>query len=276
MQRRHSLTQLLRRALVAAATTAATATFVYPGVNHSGVALWRAARRRRQPVGLVRAVVGEWAMASLVAAARPLGFFGLPVLRPGARGPRPVLLLHGYAMGRANFLLLANRMALAGLGPLVGFEYWTLGGVAQASVALGELVEEVCTRLGVSQVDLVGHSLGGMIARHYVSAGGGAARVAHLVTIGSPHGGTPFARFGLGRTAAEMQVGSPLLATLGARPLPASVQATAIWSRADGLVSSRAQAQLAGAEMIEVDGLGHLAMLASRRVARAVIARLSA
>jgi pimeloyl-ACP methyl ester carboxylesterase len=186
-----------------------------------------------------------------------------------------VLLLHGYAMGRANFLLLANRMALAGLGPIIGFEYWTLGGVARPSAALGEFVEEVCARLGVAQVDLVGHSLGGMIARHYVSAGGGAPRVAHLVTIGSPHGGTPFSRFGLGRTAAEMRVGSSMLDELRTQPVPANLPVTAIWSRADGLVSSRGQAYLPGAEMVEVEGLGHLAMLASRRVARVVIARLA-
>jgi pimeloyl-ACP methyl ester carboxylesterase len=184
-----------------------------------------------------------------------------------------VILLHGYAMGRANFLVLANRMALAGLGPLVGFEYWTLGGVARPSAALAEFVEAVCAGLGSAQVDLVGHSLGGIIARHYVSTAG-AARVAHLVTLGSPHGGTPFSRFGIGRTATEMLAGSTLLGELAARGLPPGVRATAIWSRADGLVSSRAQATLPGAEMIEVSGLGHLALLASRRVAREVIRRL--
>jgi triacylglycerol esterase/lipase EstA (alpha/beta hydrolase family) len=273
MQKRHTLTHLLWRGLVAAGSTAATASFVYPGLSQGGVALWRVARRRAQPARLVRTFATEWAMAGLVAAARPLGFFGIPVVRPGARGPRPVILLHGYAMGRANFLLLANRMALAGLGPIVGFEYWTLGGVARPSAALAEFVETVCAQLGVAQVDLVGHSLGGIIARHYVSSVG-APRVAHLVTLGSPHGGTPFSRFGIGRTATEMLEGSTLLGELAARGLPPDVHATAIWSRADGLVSSRAQATLPGAEMIEVSGLGHLALLASRRVAREVIRRL--
>jgi triacylglycerol lipase len=274
MQRRHSLTQLFWRALVAVGATAATGAGVYPVVNQAGVALWRAARGRRQPRRLARAVLGEWAMAGFVAAARPLGFLGVPTLRR-ARGARPIVLLHGYAMGRANFLVLAHRLAAAGLGPLVGFEYWTLGGVAAGSAALASFVEEVCTRLGVDELDLVGHSLGGVIAHHYVTVGGGAARVAHLITVGSPHGGTPFSRFGLGRTAAEMLAGSPLLCELAARPAPANVRVTAIWSRADGLVSSRAQASLAGAEMLELDGLGHLALLGSRRVAREIIARLA-
>jgi triacylglycerol esterase/lipase EstA (alpha/beta hydrolase family) len=270
MQRRHSLSQLFWRSLVALGGNAATALGMYPLANQMSVALWRAARRRPQPARLARAILGEWAMAGLVAAARPIGYFGVPLVRPQARGPRPVILLHGYAMGRANFLLLANRMAQAGLGPLIGFEYWSLGGIAPAAAALAAFVDE----LDFPGVDLVGHSLGGVIARHYVCCGGGAARVANVVTIGSPHGGTPFSRFGLGRSAVEMAVGSRFVRELATVPVPPSVRFTAIWSRADGLVSSRAQATLAGAEMVEVEGLGHLAMLGSRRVARAIIERL--
>ena len=275
MQKRHSLRQLFWRGVVAFGSTAATATGVYPLGNQASLMLARLARGRAQPVGLARAVAAEWAMAGLVAVTRPLGFFGMPVVRPGARGPRPVLLLHGYAMGRANFLVLANRMALGGLGPLVGFEYWTLGGVAPASQALGDFVEELCARLRVAKVDLVGHSLGGMVARHYVTVGGGAARVAHLITLGSPHGGTPLARFGLGRTSRELGAGSAFVRALAERPVPPEVRFTVVWSRSDGLVSCRDQACLGGAEMLEYRDLGHLSLLASRRVAREIVVRLA-
>jgi hypothetical protein len=47
-----------------------------------------------------------------------------------------------------------------------------------------------------------------------------------------------------------------------------------VWSRADGLVSGRQLAHWPGAEVLEYGDLGHLALLASRRVAREVIARL--
>lgn len=247
---------------------------VYPLANQVGVAMARAAAGKPQPEGLGRAVAAEWAVAAAIAAARPLGFFGMPVVRPGAVGPRPVLLLHGYAMGRANFLLLANRLSLAKLGPLIGFEYWTLGGVGPASARLGAFVEELCARTGHTQVDIVGHSLGGMVGRHYAVAGAGAARVKNLITIGSPHGGTPLARFGLGRTAIELDAESAFVRELAGRPVPAGVRVTAIWSRADGLVSGRDQAFLAGAELVEFENLGHLSLLASRRVTREIVARL--
>ena len=37
---------------------------------------------------------------------------------------------------------------------------------------------------------LIGHSLGGLIARYYVQCLGGDERVHTLVTLGTPHGGT--------------------------------------------------------------------------------------
>jgi pimeloyl-ACP methyl ester carboxylesterase len=274
MQKRHSLKHLFWRGVVAAGGNMATLVGVYPVGNQVAVALARAVRGKRQPGKLSRAIAAEWAVATAVAAARPLGFFGVPVVRPGARGPRPVLLVHGYAMGRANFLVLANRLSLAGLGPFIGFEYWTLGGVAPASGRLGAFVEELCARTGAAQVDIIGHSMGGMVARHWVAAGGGAARVRNLVTIGSPHHGTPLARFGIGRTAIELDADSEFVRDLAARPVPRSVRVTAIWSRADGLVSGRDSALLAGAEILEYENLGHLSLLASRRVAREIAARL--
>jgi pimeloyl-ACP methyl ester carboxylesterase len=274
MQKRHSLGHLFWRGVVAAGGQVAFVSGVYPLGNQLGVALSRAVARKPQPPGLLRAVAGEWAMAQLIAAARPLGFFGLPVVRRAA-GPRPVLLLHGYAMGRANFLLLANRLALAGLGPLVGFEYWTLGGVEKASRALAAFVEEVCVRLGCPQVDLVGHSMGGMVARHYATLGAGASRVRHLVTLGSPHGGTPLARFGIGKPSRELAADSELVRQMAAVPVPPEVDFTLIWSRTDGLVSGRHGALLDGAEVLEFHDLGHLALLGSRRVARELAVRLA-
>ena len=273
MQRRHSLSHLLLRTAIAAAGSAGVVSGLYPLGNQLLTAIGRRRLKRRQPPGLVRAVALEWAVALAVSAARPLGLFGLPVSGPPARGPRPVLLLHGYAMGRMNFFLLARRLHRAGLGPLVGFEYASLGSIRRAAAALGAFVDQLTGELG-TRVDLVGHSLGGVVARTYVCDGAGAGRVENLITIGSPHAGTWFSRFGVGSSSVEAKVDSPFLRELASRPIPPGVRATAIWSRADGLVSSPLFARLPGAEEIVYDDLGHLTMLASPRVAAEVIARL--
>jgi len=275
-QRRHSAKHLFWRGVVAAVGTTAMATGIYPVVPHLGLMVARRRREGALPPGQLRAIAAEWAVSLAASAARPVGFFALPGARARG-GPRPIILLHGYAMNRANFLLLARRLARAGLGPVRGFEYWTLGKVASAARRLAAYVDDVRRQHGAERVDIIGHSMGGVVGRYYVALGGGADRVANLITIGSPHRGTEVSAVGFGRPIKELYPGSAFLERLTAAPLPPAVRVTAIWSRSDALVSGRRAAGLAGAGVEELvfDDLGHLTMLASRRVTRAIVDRLS-
>lgn len=47
---------------------------------------------------------------------------------------------------------------------------------------------------GSKKITLVAHSMGGLVSRHFVEKLGGNAVVSHLVTVGSPHNGTPWPR----------------------------------------------------------------------------------
>jgi triacylglycerol esterase/lipase EstA (alpha/beta hydrolase family) len=261
MQRRHSLRHLAFRSGVAAIAQAMMFTGVYPLVPH--------ALRRR---GTVRAALGEWGMAIALSAARPVGFLPLPGAR--GRGPRPIIALHGYAMNRANFVPLAFRLAHAGLGPIFGFEYWTLGRTAAAARQLGWFVDQVREQTGAVDVDIIGHSMGGVVAHYYVALLGGDGVVRHLVTLGSPHAGTDVSVAGIGYAMRELAGGSQLVKRLSAAPAPAHTRITTIVSHADALVPAARQPPLAGVERIELADLGHVALLGSRRVAQAIIERL--
>src|SRR5688572_14251901 len=124
MQRRHSVRHLIWRGGVAAVSQALMLSGLYPLVPHA----YRAIKKQTLGDRPVRAAVLEWGVSAALSAARPVGFFPLPGSR--GKGPRPVIVLHGYAMNRANFVPLAYRLRNAGLGPIFGFEYWTLGRVA--------------------------------------------------------------------------------------------------------------------------------------------------
>lgn len=262
MQRRHSARHLLWRGVIAAVSDVAMATGIYPVVPH---VLAHGARGGK-------ALAREWAWSVAMSAARPCGFLPLPGAH--VHGPRPIIMVHGYAMNRANFIPLARRLAKAGLGPIVGFEYWTLGKTASAARRLGEFVDRVRSETGATHVDVIGHSMGGVVGRYYVTFGGGDGVVANLVTIGSPHSGTVVAPVGLGRPTKELFLGSSLMQRLAAAKLPSQTKLTVIWSRGDALVSGAHAARIEGVDELVLDDVGHLSMLTSRAVADALIERL--
>jgi pimeloyl-ACP methyl ester carboxylesterase len=274
MQRRHSVRHLFWRSGVAVVSQAMMFTGVYPLVPHA----WRLWNARREGVAPGprpwRTALEEWGVSAALSAMRPAGFFGLPGAR--GKGPRPIILLHGYAMNRANFVPLAYRLARAGLGPIFGFEYWTLGRVAAGARQLGWFVDEVREATGAAEVDLIGHSMGGVVARYYVAFAGGDLMVKNLVTLGSPHAGTEVSKLGIGHPTRELVLGSKLLSRMAAAPPPAHARTLLVWSHADALVPGAHQTALPQAEVIVYDDLGHVALLGSRRVANELITRLSA
>ena len=229
-----------------------------------------AINRRRATRVTASMLAGEWARGVASSAARPLGFFPLP---GAATGDRPVVLVHGYAMSRGYFWLLARRLARAGFGPIVGYEYWSLGSLAAAARGLGRSIDRLREQTGVERVDVVGHSMGGLVGRYHVAIDRGPG-VRRLVTLGSPHAGSDMILLGVGYARRELQRGSAALARLGEAEIPADVAMTVVFSRGDMLCGAPDNGSVRGAETIEVDGVDHLQMLTSRRVADVVIDRL--
>jgi len=221
----------------------------------------------RRPSRRPRVAALEWLAATASVAVRPLGSV-LP-----ARGPhrgRPVVLVHGYGMGRSCFSLLAARLAKAGVGPIATFDYWSLGPIERASRGLGRRIESLCAETGAELVDVVGHSLGGLVARHCLAFDSQRERAGRLITIGTPHGGTRNARLVVGSVARQLRTGSSVLQQVKRAQLASRVSPVAIWSRADGVIEPRA-ARWSQATEIVFDDLGHMSLLGSRRVARQVI-----
>lgn len=114
-----------------------------------------------------------------------------------------VVLIHGLDASGAVWSELAP--ALHGAGRLVlFFEYPNDQGIARSAEALGEALAAARSR-GVERVDLVCHSMGGLVARDVLTreslyagdaAGGGAGSlpaVDRLILIATPNAGSPLA-----------------------------------------------------------------------------------
>ena len=129
-------------------------------------------------------VYRELAIAGLLIASYPLDL----VARQGERllphlAGEPVILAHGLGGSRANFLAFAAYIRLTGFHNIVFFEYSRWQSINDSAHQLEELVDKIAPEGGVH---LIGHSLGGTIARRF-AANAQAGIVRSLITIGSPY-----------------------------------------------------------------------------------------
>ncbi|MFF2526930.1 esterase/lipase family protein [Streptomyces liangshanensis] len=119
--------------------------------------------------------------------------------KPSAAHPRPVVLVHG-TFGNAvdNWLGLAPYLVDRGYcvfsldyGQLPGVPlFYGLGPIDASAAQLATYVDKVLAATGAPKADLVGHSQGGMMPRHYLKFLGGAAKVNALVGIAPDNHGT--------------------------------------------------------------------------------------
>lgn len=192
----------------------------------------------------------------------------------------PVLLVHGYVHNRSAFLALSRQLKRSGFRYVDGFNYNALtDGIPDAAARLGAEVERVLQATGATRVMIVGHSMGGMVARYYVQELGGEDTVDTVVTLGTPHSGTYSAYVGLGEATAQLRPNSAMLRQLDASARPGPVRWIAYWSDLDVFVTPIGNARLEhpalGAHNVRVRNTGHLSLLASGWVMGDVLAHLT-
>ncbi|MEV7417876.1 alpha/beta fold hydrolase [Streptomyces sp. NPDC089919] len=194
-------------------------------------------------------------------AAPPRGA-GIP-LRPAERPP--VILLHGFTDNRSVFVLLRRTLAAHGRHvESLNYSPFTTD-LRTAAHRLAGYVDDVRARTGQDRVDLVGHSLGGLVARYYVQCLGGDARVRTVVTLGTPHQGTRIAPLlDAHPVVRQMRPDSAVLAELRAPAPGCRTRFVAFWSDLDQLMVPVGTARLDHPDLltenVQVSGVGHLAL----------------
>ncbi|MER7661293.1 MULTISPECIES: alpha/beta fold hydrolase [unclassified Streptomyces] len=180
--------------------------------------------------------------------------------------PPPAVLLHGFVDNRSVFVLLRRSLARHGWRHLECLNYSPLTcDIRTAAELLGRHIEEICVRTGRSEVDIVGHSLGGLIARYYVQCLGGDQRVRTLVTLGTPHSGTTVAPLASAHPIVrQMRPGSALIEELRGPAPGCRTRFVSFWSDLDQLMVPVETACVDHPDLIaqnvQVSGIGHLAL----------------
>ncbi|MEU1783039.1 alpha/beta fold hydrolase [Streptomyces abikoensis] len=188
----------------------------------------------------------------------------------------PVLLLHGFIDNRSVFVLLRRSLRRHGWDEVRSLNYSLLTcDIRKAAAMLGRHVEEVCLSTGRDRVDMVGHSLGGLIARYYIQRLGGDARVRTLVTLGTPHGGTRVAPLMTAHPLVrQMRPDSDVISEL-AGPVPhCTTQFIGFWSDLDQIMVPVETARIDHPDLharnVRVCGVGHLALPVHGEVAAGI------
>jgi triacylglycerol lipase len=235
--------------------------------------------------GRVLAEAGRYALASRTERrnGRDASYVQRATVRQGPRAGDPVLLVPGFMAGDYTLAGMARTLRRRGYRTYRSHITANVGCTLNAAAALEARIESIAIRRG-ARVSIVGHSLGGLLAR------GLAVRrpdlIAGIVTMGSPmlapgahHVGLTagvealvrLSRAGLpGLMSEECVAGACARQSFeeSREPMPEEVGFTAVYSKRDGIVDWRACVD-PEARAVEVSA-SHVGMALDPRVIDAV------
>lgn len=191
----------------------------------------------------------------------------------------PVLLIHGYGCNSGYWRSMSRRLRAEGISHHAVSLEPVFGAIDSFVPAVHAAVESLCRESGSQRIVLLAHSMGGLVARAYLCEHG-EARIARVITLGTPHHGTGLANFGVGDNSAQMrwvagkQEGTPSawLQQLAAREDPRRYALfISIYSHHDNIIAPQTSAHLPGARNIALHGVGHVALGLNPQVQKIVI-----
>jgi pimeloyl-ACP methyl ester carboxylesterase len=191
----------------------------------------------------------------------------------------PVLLIHGYLATRGSLHLLERQLIARGFVVMtypLGMGPVQMGDIRDSAGLIARKVESIVAQTHVTHVDVVGHSMGGLVGLDYLKRLGGRHRVRRLIMLGTPTQGTWSALFGLvtaplGMASLQLLPGSPFLRQLAELPLPAGADVISVGALRDWL-APLSSTVLDGVRHIALP-TGHSGLLVDAEVA-AVVASL--
>ncbi len=188
----------------------------------------------------------------------------------------PVLLLHGFLGTRGSMFIMERRLNADGIC-VFSFNLGSLNtrDIRQSAFLIHRKIESILGQTPVKKIDIVGHSMGGLIGLYYVKKLGGHEKVRKLVMMGTPQTGTWSALLGVAtvglvsKSSWQILPRSRFLHELHAGPLPPSVEYFSI-SAARDWVCPIDSTRLDGATRVTVP-LGHSSLVMSEEVYRHVL-----
>jgi pimeloyl-ACP methyl ester carboxylesterase len=188
----------------------------------------------------------------------------------------PVLIIHGFLGTRGSMYMLERRLVDDGF-VVVSFNLGTLNvrDIRRSAFLIHRKIERILAQTPSQRIDIIGHSMGGLIGLYYVKKLGGHARVRKLIMMGTPIRGTWAALMGVmtlglwSTSSWQLLPRSRFLDELAQGPMPPGVEVHTIAAARDWVVPLPTT-RLAGASATTVP-LGHSSLVVSEEVYRRVV-----
>ena len=114
------------------------------------------------------------------------------------------------------------------------------GDICESASLIARKIESIAAQTHLDRMDIVGHSMGGLVGLYYLKRLGGRRRIRRLVMLGTPTSGTWSALLGLamaplGRASRQLLPDSSFLRDLEQGPLPEGVEVVSVAGERDWL-----------------------------------------
>ncbi len=211
-----------------------------------------------EPDGVRRAIRREALSFLAHGLLLPFGFHRRRPRPERRREQRTLVFVHGLMANRSGFLPLQAYLRLYGHRRQISVNYRSSGSLEKLAL---QLKREIDAAIGGGRIDLVAHSMGGLVSRFYLQELGGARRVDRLITLGTPHQGTHAANFIPSALVRQLLPEGPFIRHLNSLPAPDGLQATSIVAGRDLLIQPVHAARCPFGDAVHFDDLGHVELL---------------
>lgn len=207
----------------------------------------------------------------------PVKFFPLAANTNLIPANTAIILIHGYCRNRTDWWWMLRKLGQITKCPIFTINlHPKLSSIATIDEqSLPQFIQEVQAKTGCTQIILVGHSMGGLVASYYSEYLDEQDLVSAVITIGSPLHGTKVSFAGTGINAKEMCPNSKFTIALRNRINVSKKAYFQVASRLDNLVypwNSALLTQTPAQQQLVLPYTSHLGLLYDT----AVVKQLSA
>ncbi len=186
----------------------------------------------------------------------------------------PVLLIHGLYHTPAAWLLFIRKLRKNSWDNVYTFRYscWNTEITTLREQLISE-INKIAVESDHQKITLIGHSLGGLLARTVAGDPRCRQKLAAVVTLGAPHQGSKLAAVGFGKLACSLHVASAEMHKIPDFDAPPEAPCLSLFSPVDNMVlpSANLHLDLPGWQEEETAAVSHVFMLYAPDVHKRVL-----